>query len=221
MGEIIESPKTSGPSPSARRSPGVREQTGAIGERVHRTSKRAPYRRFSSIERNRAKNLNSAEHALNLAAEAATTSNAGSARADGKIMEPSGSTALLVLGMHRSGTSSMAGAMVRLGGAAPLNLLPPADDNPKGFWESSVLMTLNDQILAAGGSHWEDWRQFDPARIDAAAAFALKARQDRPWQGNSATPALRSSRTPACAGLCLSGLRCFGKRTGPFARFCN
>jgi hypothetical protein len=76
--------------------------------------------------------------------------------------------------MHRSGTSSIAGAMVRLGGAAPLNLLPPADDNPKGFWESSVLMSLNDQILAAGGSHWEDWREFDPARIDAAAAFALK-----------------------------------------------
>ena len=89
-------------------------------------------------------------------------------------MERSGSTALLVLGMHRSGTSSMAGAMVRLGGAAPLNLLPPQDDNPRGFWESSVLMTLNDQILAAGGSHWEDWRQFDPSRIDAATAFALE-----------------------------------------------
>jgi hypothetical protein len=89
-------------------------------------------------------------------------------------MEHSGSKALLVLGMHRSGTSSMAGAMVRLGAAAPLNLLPPADDNPRGFWESSVLVTLNDQILAAGGSRWEDWRQFDPARIDAAAAFALK-----------------------------------------------
>jgi hypothetical protein len=78
------------------------------------------------------------------------------------------------LALHRSGTLSMAGAMVRLGAAAPLNLLPPADDNPRGVWESSVLVTLNDQILAAGGSHWEDWRQFDPARIDAAAAFALK-----------------------------------------------
>jgi hypothetical protein len=67
-------------------------------------------------------------------------------------LERSGSTALLVLGMHRSGTSSIAGAMVRLGGAAPFNLLLPANDNPKGFWESSVLMTLNDQILAASGS---------------------------------------------------------------------
>jgi hypothetical protein len=64
--------------------------------------------------------------------------------------------------------------MVRVGGAAPLNPLPPADDNPKGFFESSVLVTLNDQILAAGGSQWDDWREFDPARVDAATALALK-----------------------------------------------
>jgi hypothetical protein len=134
----------------------------------------APYRRFPSIERNRAINLDPANQALNLAAEAAVTSNEESSRADGKIMERSGSKVLLVLGMHRSGTSSIAGAMVRLGGAAPLNLLPPQDDNPRGFWESSVLVALNDQILTAAGSHWEDWRQFDPGRIDAAAAFALK-----------------------------------------------
>jgi hypothetical protein len=119
-------------------------------------------------------NLDSADQALNLAAEAAVTSNGESSRADGKIMERSGCKALLVLGMHRSGTSSIAGAMVRLGGAAPLNLMPPTQDNPRGYWESIVLMTLNDEILAAGGSHWEDWRQFDPGRIDAAAAFALK-----------------------------------------------
>jgi hypothetical protein len=105
------------------------------------------------------------------------TSNALSGGADSKTTERSGRRALLVLGMHRSGTSSVAGAMVRLGGAAPLNLMPPADNNNStGFWESTVIMTLNDEILAAGGSHWEDWRQFDPARIDAAAAFRLKDR---------------------------------------------
>jgi len=35
---------------------------------------------------------------------------------------------------------------------------------------------LNDEVLAAGASHWEDWRQFDPTRIDTPAALALKAR---------------------------------------------
>ncbi len=85
--------------------------------------------------------MDSADNELNLATEAATASNAKSGRADDEIMERADSKALLVLGMHRSGTSSIAGAMVRLGGAAPLNLLPPADDNPKGFWKSSVLMS--------------------------------------------------------------------------------
>ena len=118
-------------------------------------------------------NLGSADEALNLDAEAGFME---SSCADGKIMEGSGSKALLVLGMHRSGTSSVAGAMVRLGGTAPLNLLQPADDNPTGFWESKVLVNLNEEVLAAGGSHWEDWRQFDPTRIETATAFALKGR---------------------------------------------
>jgi hypothetical protein len=63
-------------------------------------------------------NLDPADQALNLAAEAAVTSNEESSRADGKMMERSGSKALLVLGMHRSGTSSIAGAMVLLGGCS-------------------------------------------------------------------------------------------------------
>jgi lipopolysaccharide biosynthesis protein len=85
--------------------------------------------------------------------------------------------AVLVLGMHRSGTSSVAGALVSLGGAAPLHLLPPLpDNNEKGFWESSVLMELNDEILTAGGSNWRDWRAFTLGRIDSNAAVALRAR---------------------------------------------
>ena len=54
-----------------------------------------------------------------------------------KTVESSTRTAVLVLGMHRSGTSSLAGALIRLGGAAPLNLMPPHETNPTGFWESS------------------------------------------------------------------------------------
>jgi hypothetical protein len=97
-------------------------------------------------------------------------------RPNGETVESSTRTAVVVLGMHRSGTSSVAGALVRLGGAAPRNLLPPQLDNPRGFWESSVLVTLNDDILAAGGSDWQDWRAFDPARIDPPARLALHAR---------------------------------------------
>jgi hypothetical protein len=84
--------------------------------------------------------------------------------------------AVLVLGMHRSGTSSVAGALVSLGGASPLHLLPPQPDNERGFWESSVLVALNDEILTAGGSNWRDWRAFDLGRIDSNPVNALHAR---------------------------------------------
>lgn len=88
----------------------------------------------------------------------------------------SGKTALVVLGMHRSGTSSVAGALALLGARAPQTLMQPAEDNPKGFWESEVLAGLNDRLLAAGGSTWHDWRRFDLATVgDALHAFRAEA----------------------------------------------
>src|SRR5271165_4690621 len=116
-----------------------------------------------------------ADQILNLDGDRARL-NVAADRSNEEKVESSTRTAVLVLGMHRSGTSSVAGALIRLGGAPPLNLIPPEWDNPKGFWESSVLMALNDEILAAGGTHWQDWRRFDPGRIDAAAAVDLRAR---------------------------------------------
>lgn len=88
----------------------------------------------------------------------------------------SGKTALVVLGMHRSGTSSVAGALALLGARAPQTLMRPADDNPKGFWESEVLAAFNDRLLQAGGSTWHDWRRFDPSKVaDALPAFRTEA----------------------------------------------
>ncbi len=69
--------------------------------------------------------------------------------------------ALVVLGMHRSGTSSLAGALVALGAKGPATALPPAPDNPLGFFESAKVMNLDDRILAAAGSAWDDWRAFN------------------------------------------------------------
>ena len=74
--------------------------------------------------------------------------------------------------------------MVRLGVVPPLNLIPPNDENPKGFSESTVIVGLNDEILAAGGSHWDDWHPFDPGRIRLGArVHAEDASKIRPHQG--------------------------------------
>lgn len=87
-----------------------------------------------------------------------------------------GKTALVVLGMHRSGTSSVAGALALLGARAPQTLMRPAEDNPKGFWESEVLAELNDRLLQAGGSTWHGWRRFDLTAIaDVLPAFRTEA----------------------------------------------
>jgi hypothetical protein len=85
-------------------------------------------------------------------------------------------TVVVVLGMHRSGTSSTAGTLVRLGAAAPQHLIAPSADNERGFWESRVIVDLNDAILAAGGSDWKDWRKFNLEEIDGVEADALRAR---------------------------------------------
>ena len=70
--------------------------------------------------------------------------------------------AFVVLGMHRSGTSSVAGLLALLGAAPPRTLMGPKPDNPKGFWESEVLMAFDDEILARAGSAWDDPEPLDP-----------------------------------------------------------
>lgn len=70
--------------------------------------------------------------------------------------------AMLVLGMHRSGTSSVAGALAHLGASAPATLMPDHPDNPKGYWESLPLVHASDRILQSAGSSWSDWRPINP-----------------------------------------------------------
>jgi hypothetical protein len=55
--------------------------------------------------------------------------------------------AVIILGMHRSGTSAVAGTAIRLGLAPPLTPLPQSADNPNGFYESVPVMQLNHQVL--------------------------------------------------------------------------
>lgn len=62
----------------------------------------------------------------------------------------------------------MAGTLARLGPKAPLTLLDPSADNPRGFWESRLVVALNDEILQAGGSYWRDWQVFRSDRIEPA-----------------------------------------------------
>ena len=69
---------------------------------------------------------------------------------------------ILVLGMHRSGTSALTRVISFLGAELPRNLMPPRpDDNELGFWEPRDLWILHDRMLAEAGSRWDDWRRLD------------------------------------------------------------
>lgn len=64
--------------------------------------------------------------------------------------------ALIVLGMHRSGTSVLSALLVRAGFDAPRDLMPATLDNPQGYWESRRIAKINNRLLAAAHTHWND-----------------------------------------------------------------
>ena len=82
--------------------------------------------------------------------------------------------AILIAGMHRSGTSAATRCVGLLGAALPATLMPSAPDNPRGFWESEKLVGIDDAILAAGGSSWHDWRRFETGRVPPAILAQLE-----------------------------------------------
>lgn len=69
---------------------------------------------------------------------------------------------VLVLGMHRSGTSALTRVLSLLGCEVPENLLEANAGNMRGYWESRPIMELNNRILKSGGSEWFDCQRFNP-----------------------------------------------------------
>lgn len=63
---------------------------------------------------------------------------------------------MLVLGMHRSGTSAVAGTLSLLGVDFSPRLIAAAADNPKGFFEHADIWQLDQDILEGLGSQWDD-----------------------------------------------------------------
>ena len=75
---------------------------------------------------------------------------------------------IVVLGTHRSGTSAFVRLINMMGASiGPAHLIgEPAPDNEKGFWERSDVRDLNDALLSAQDSSWQNIYGFDTNRID-------------------------------------------------------
>ena len=65
-------------------------------------------------------------------------------------------TGIIILGMHRSGTSLAAEIAYRWGAYVDTSLLlEPNSGNPRGYWEHRSLVQLNDDLLATVHSSWK------------------------------------------------------------------
>ena len=64
--------------------------------------------------------------------------------------------AILVVGMHRSGTSVATRVFNLLGADLPGNLFPATEENTSGYWESQDIAALNNTILRSLDTAWYD-----------------------------------------------------------------
>ncbi len=74
---------------------------------------------------------------------------------------------IVVLGMHRSGTSAVARILNMMGAyfGQEGSALDTDQHNPKGYWERKDVVGLNDDLLKAGGSNWFNVVDFNIEKI--------------------------------------------------------
>ncbi|WP_116367402.1 glycosyltransferase [Parahaliea mediterranea] len=77
---------------------------------------------------------------------------------------------IVVLGMHRSGTSMVAGSLAQNGfyvGEPDEQLAPQEGENPLGFFERTDVVNLHDRMLSDAGGSWFS----PPDRLPASGAY--------------------------------------------------
>src|ERR1700722_18448390 len=84
------------------------------------------------------------------------------------------SRAVLVLGMHRSGTSALARGLQALGVYLGTDFIDAKPDNPTGYWEDRTIYEINERLLAVFGVKWEEVALIDDARWDEPGVKALR-----------------------------------------------
>ena len=85
-------------------------------------------------------------------------------------------TLLLILGMHRSGTSAYTNTFALLGAALPRSLMSGSISNEKGHFESSRLFLEHTKMLAEIGSQWYDWNALSKDFFKSTLARTFAAR---------------------------------------------
>jgi hypothetical protein len=83
------------------------------------------------------------------------------------------SRAIIVLGMHRSGTSLLTRGLQGLGVFLGDDFLGAQPDNPTGYWENRITLDLNERLLAELGLSWESISLIEDAQWQRPEVQAL------------------------------------------------
>lgn len=67
-----------------------------------------------------------------------------------------------IVGLHRGGTSAVAGVVYNLGAYMGDSLLPPSEYNPRGYFEDEKIVALHDRII---GGNWMNPQTYYPYKL--------------------------------------------------------
>lgn len=96
---------------------------------------------------------------------------------DPRLPTPQDHHAIIVLGMHRSGTSAMAGILACSGVDFGQHLYPAQDNvNDKGFFEHGPIVDCHDELLLELASSWDDPRPLPAGWTERASVTAYRQR---------------------------------------------
>lgn len=124
--------------------------------------------------------------------------NTDTARAE----DSGGQTALLVLGMHRSGTSALTRVVNLLGVELGTDLMEAVEgNNERGFWEHQGVVDRHDRLLADFGMRWDDPRAMPANWLDHPATRAARTDLESILDAEFATAPLWGVKDPRMCRL--------------------
>jgi hypothetical protein len=84
------------------------------------------------------------------------------------------SRAVVVVGMHRSGTSAIVRGLAALSVYLGNDFLDAQPENPTGYWEDRGIVELDERVLKALRLRWDDTTSIDPRRLGGWRMWRLR-----------------------------------------------
>ncbi len=84
------------------------------------------------------------------------------------------SRAIVVIGMHRSGTSAIARGLAALSVYLGNDFLDAQPENPTGYWEDKGVVDVDERVLKALRLRWDDVAPIHPGRLRGWRMWGLR-----------------------------------------------